>query len=145
MDNLKILMFLRPNVKFTDSVVNAFSLETIAETYIGDDLPTQNEMDAAWITIQESDSKNKIIESFADAIQFELDKEAQLFGYDNIHTAVTYANETSVAKFSTDGKSFRKWRSLVWVYCYDILSQYEVGDIPAPTIDEMIAGMPVRV
>lgn len=79
------------------------------------------------------------------AIQAELDKEAVLAGYDNIHTAVTYAAETAVAKFSTDGKSFRKWRSLVWKYAYDVLADYQAGNIPEPTIEDMLFNMPVRV
>lgn len=79
------------------------------------------------------------------AIQAKLDSEAKLAGYDSIHTAVTYAGETSVSKFSDDGKSFRKWRSLVWGYCYAILADYQAGNIPEPTLEEMIAGMPARV
>lgn len=87
----------------------------------------------------------KAIDSIAAAIQSELDKEAQILGYDNIHTAVTYATEPAVAKFQTDGKSFRKWRSNVWAYCYAILADYEAGNIPEPTVEEIIANMPERV
>lgn len=86
--------------------------------------------------------KMSVIEN---AIQSKLDNEARLAGYDSIHTAVTYAGETSVPKFATDGKSFRKWRSLVWEYCYAVLADYQAGNIPEPTIEDMIAGMPARV
>lgn len=85
--------------------------------------------------------KIALIES---AIQSELDKEAVLAGYDSVHTAVTYADETAVATFSTDGQSFRKWRSLVWKYSYDVLADYQAGNIAEPTVESMIAGLPVR-
>jgi len=46
MNNAIIFMILRPDAKFEGNEVNFFSLETIAKTYIGADLPTQKEMDA---------------------------------------------------------------------------------------------------
>jgi len=104
-----------------------------------------------WLKTNEPDPEftveqieKQTIESIIVAIQSELDKEARSLGYDSIHTAVTYAAETSVAKFQTEGKSFRKWRSLVWEYCNNILIDYKAGNIPEPTIEEMIAGIPTR-
>ena len=76
----------------------------------------------------------KYIKSIADAIQSELDKAAQAEGYDNIFTAVTYASEPAVAKFQNDGKSFRKWRSEVWDYCYAVLAQYEADAAAYPAL-----------
>lgn len=84
------------------------------------------------------------LKNIENAVQSKLDSEARLAGYDSIHTAVTYAGETSVAKFSDDGKSFRKWRSKVWEYCYGVLADYQAGNISEPTLEEMIAGMPAR-
>lgn len=88
-------------------------------------LPTAEEL----ATIE----KNKYIKSVSNAVQSVLDSEAQAAGYDNIHTAVTYAAETAVARFSNEGKSFRKWRSLVWDYCYSALAQFEADMVQHAT------------
>jgi len=87
-------------------------------------------------------TKIKAIES---AIQSELDEDAQLSGYDNINTAVSYASEASVSTFQTQGKAFSERRSLAWEYAYTTLASYLAGDIPEPTIEEIVVGMPVRV
>ena len=77
-------------------------------------------------------TKEQYIQSVSDAVQVELDKEAKLAGYDSILTAVTYAAEPSQARFQNEGKSFRKWRSDVWAYCYGVLAQYEADLLAYP-------------
>jgi len=81
-------------------------------------------------------------EDYSDAIQKMLDIKAVELGYDNIFTAVTYADEPGVPKFQSEGKALRKWRSLVWEYAYNTLGQVEQGIIEAPTIEDFIIGMP---
>jgi len=88
--------------------------------------------------------KNKQNE-YSEAIQRELDKKATLLGYDSIHTAVTYADESGVPKFQIEGQALRKWRSLVWDYAYDVLGQVEQGLIEQPAIGDFVAGMPSYV
>lgn len=85
---------------------------------------TQAEAEALLAPTPE-EAKAQYVAVVAAAVQSAMDAEAQANGYDNVFTAVTYAGETAVTKFSDDGKSFRKWRSLVWKYCYDALAQYE--------------------
>ena len=124
--------------------------------YIGDrqendlEVPDRPSINHEWINDEWIINSEKYIKTISDAVQIILDTEAQIAGYDSIHTAVTYADETAVAKFSDDGKSFRKWRSNVWAYCYGVLAQYETDlasdpSTVAPTSDGMIAGMPARV
>lgn len=55
MDNTRVFMSLRPNAKFTGDQVNFFSLETIAKTYVGDDMPSQADMDAEAMVLQAQD------------------------------------------------------------------------------------------
>ena len=52
--------------------------------------------------------------TFEVAVQGHLDSTAKAHGYDNVMTAVSYADEPAVAKFQADGKAFRAWRSKVW-------------------------------
>lgn len=63
MDNSRVFMSLRSNAKFTGDQVNFFSLETIAKTYIGGDIPNQDEMDAKWLIIQTEDDRKDAIEA----------------------------------------------------------------------------------
>ena len=68
MDILRAFMSLRSSAEFTDNYVNPYSLETISDTYIGEDLPTQIEIDAEWESVRLSDEKIKrcgaMLESF---------------------------------------------------------------------------------
>ena len=79
------------------------------------------------------------------AVQSHLDAPAHALGYDDIKTAVTYADEPSVPLFQQQGQAFRSWRSLVWAKCYTVLAQVDSGSIPAPTIDELVAMLPALV
>lgn len=54
-----------------------------------------------------------------EAIQLHLDNTAQSFGYYNIQSAVTYADEPANQKFQLEGLGLRAWRSLVWAYTYE--------------------------
>ena len=83
------------------------------------------------------------INIFETAVQKHLDQAANAAGYDDIKTAVTYADEPSVAKFQNEGKAFREWRSLVWEYCYDRLEAIQAGHESEPTVSELIAELPV--
>lgn len=80
-----------------------------------------------------------------DAVQLHMDAQAQAIGYDNIFTAVTYADEPEVAKFQAEGLAFRAWRSRVWARCYELLDQVKAGTRPVPTAEQLIAELPALV
>lgn len=74
-------------------------------------------------------------------VQTLLDTKAQTYGYDDIKSAVTYADEPSVIKFQLEGIAFREWRSLCWDYCYSLLDEVkQTGVIPTP--EEFKEGLP---
>lgn len=79
--------------------------------------------------------KNK----FSKILDDKLNSAAQSYGYDDIKSAVTYADEPSVLKFQNEGKEFRKWRSLCYSYAYDLI---ETADITL-TEEEFLSGLPV--
>lgn len=70
-----------------------------------------------------------------------LDEQAQALGYDDIKSAVTYAEESAVPKFQQEGQALRRLRSLVWARCYEILNAVQAGQRSIPTEDELIAEM----
>lgn len=76
------------------------------------------------------------------SIDQHLDSTAWLYGYDSILSAVTYADEPAVAAFQVEGQALRRWRSLVWQKCRDVLADYRAGQRPAPTASELIAELP---
>ncbi len=96
----------------------------------GDTLPTQPE------------SAEAIIKRMESIVQEHLDATARAAGYDNIYTAVTYADEPADAEFQAEGRSFRAWRSLVWRRCVEILTEVQQGLRPIPTEAELIALLP---
>ena len=82
---------------------------------------------------------------YENAAQLHMDTAAREHGYDNIATAVSYAEEPAVTKFQREGKAFREWRSMVWSFCYDMLAKYKAGAIQKPTVEELVAALPVLV
>ncbi len=65
MDILRAVLKARPDVKWENNSVNEFSLDMIKAAYIGDDFPSQGELDIAWVLCQEDDRVNDIIEQLS--------------------------------------------------------------------------------
>ena len=82
------------------------------------------------------------VADYSAAIQLMMDEAAQANGFDNIFTAVTYADEDSVPSFKAHGLALRAWRSLVWDSAYALMAQVESGEMPQPTIADLIAMLP---
>lgn len=65
------------------------------------------------------------------AIQAHLDSVAQSWGYDDIRSACTYADEPAVPRFQDEGRALRAWRSLVWAAAWQHTDAASVDDILA--------------
>lgn len=85
----------------------------------------------------------QIKKEIVDSVQAYMDSEARLYGYDDIKSAVTYAEEPAVLKFQDEGKAFRAWRSLVWAKCYEILQDFQSGLISEVTTEDVLDQLPV--
>ena len=83
----------------------------------------------------------QIVVGLTAAIQAHLDATAKQYGYDDMKTAVTYADEPFIPKFQMEGQALRKWRSHVWAVAYTELDKRQEGD-PIPTGEELIALLP---
>lgn len=81
----------------------------------------------------------------ARALQALLDSTAKAQDFDNIFTAVTYADEPVVARFQIQGAALRAWRSLVWAKGYEVMDAVLAGERPVPTEAELLAEMPAFV
>lgn len=90
-------------------------------------------------------SEEQLIEKFRSIIQQHLDEAAVQVGYDDIKTAVTYADEPSVPKFQAEGKALRAWRSVVWAFGYEQIAAVQSGERVLPTPAQLIAELPSLV
>lgn len=85
----------------------------------------------------------QIAQSIAIQVQAHMDAQAKQAGYDDIRSAVTYADEPAVLKFQAEGQCFRAWRSLVWDRCYQLLDEVQNGTRTPMTADQVIAELPM--
>lgn len=65
MDIIRAVYKARPDVQWKNNSVNSFSLDTIKAAYIGDDFPSQSELDAAEVLCQEKDRVDGIVEQLS--------------------------------------------------------------------------------
>lgn len=81
------------------------------------------------------------LQEIIDAIQLHLDTFAQTRNYDNILSAATYAIST-VPKFQAEGQYAVEARDATWAKGYEILDKALAGQLPTPTLDEVLAELP---
>jgi hypothetical protein len=105
--------------------------------YYGDRPATAEEVTAH----EQSITQEKLVE----AVQAHMDAAARQLGYDDIKSAVTYADEPAVLQFQLEGRAFRAWRSLVWQYCYAQLDAVLAGTRTVPTPEQLIDELPPLV
>ena len=84
----------------------------------------------------------QIIAQYDAAVQQRLDDFAKTRNYTNIMSAATYATST-VPKFKAEGQYAVEARDATWAKCYEVLAAVEAGSRPMPTLDELLAELPV--
>lgn len=84
----------------------------------------------------------EIVAAYMSAVQQHMDAGAVSFGYDNLISVITYAEEPAVARYQAEGQAFRAWRSACWLACEQMLAAVKAGERPAPTHAELIAELP---
>ena len=84
----------------------------------------------------------QMIARYTAGVQQHLDAFAHTRNYDGIMPACTYATST-VPKFATEGQYAVEARDATWAKCYEILADVESGTRPMPTLDELLAELPV--
>ena len=89
-------------------------------------------------------TEKEIQKQLTNGVQAYMDTKAQERGYDNIHTACSYANSTDEV-FKAEGAACLAWRDQVWRKCYDILAEVKAGTRSIPTLEEVIAELPKLV
>lgn len=87
------------------------------------------------------------LESLSQGVQAHLDGQAQSLGYDDILTAISYADEDAVPAFQAEGRALRAWRSQVWASYYELTQGLdEVQDVlHLPELEALVAQLPLYV
>lgn len=84
----------------------------------------------------------QLVTQYTAAVQKHLDDFARTRSYDSILSAATYATST-VPKFAAEGQYAVEARDATWAKCYEVLAAVEAGSRPMPTLDELLAELPV--
>jgi len=94
------------------------------------------------IKLDQAKAAEAQIAAVVSAVQAHMDAAAKDAGYDDVKSAVTYADEPAVPRFQAEGRAFRAWRSLVWAKCYELLDAVQAGTRPPMTAEQVIAELP---
>ena len=108
------------------------------------DFDSWDEADNAWMK-DDAAERESITRTLTASVQAHMDDQAHALNYDDIKTAVTYADEPAVPKFQAEGLVFREWRSLCWAHCYAAMAAVHLGERAIPTAEELIAELPPLV
>lgn len=127
--------------KKPDGSVFAFELDGSQDELITSDMVA---MTAAELALHENPPPTlaQVQAQLSAAVQRHLDEVAQGRGYDNINSAVSYADEPEEPKYQAEGRAFRKWRSKVWRRCGEVLADVHDGKRAVPTAQELINLLP---
>lgn len=130
-----LIPYINPVVDYTTQKLGDIQVDTNTCTHIVVDL-TEEEIQSNF----ESRKQTAI-----DAIQIQvLDATAQSHGYDSVDSSVKY-QDGSNQLWSDESYALVSWTIEVWSKCHEILNKVTDGEIPEPTIDELIEQMPVMV
>lgn len=84
----------------------------------------------------------EIQKQMTDAVQSALDNFAKTRGYDGIMSACSYSNSTD-AQFKLEADYCIQLRDTTWRMGYAILAEVKAGNRPVPSVEELIAELPV--
>lgn len=86
--------------------------------------------------------ETEITAAYMTAVQQHMDAIAVSFGYDNLASVISYADEPIVPRYQVEGRTFRAWRSTCWDRCETVLAEVKAGTREIPTHAELIALLP---
>lgn len=90
------------------------------------------------LTEQTNEAKSILMAS----VQNHLDSKVKERGYDSIFTACTYEGDPNPT-WSAEGTAYKIWRSAVWQYCLQVMTDVQNGLRPIPTEAGLLAELPV--
>ncbi len=89
----------------------------------------------------DNEKLTKQVQDINNAIQNHLDTKAQEFKYDNMMSARSYAGYTN--PFQAEAQALATWCADCWATAGTIQADVEAGNRAMPTVDEVLAELPV--
>jgi hypothetical protein len=141
----------QPELSFAYTVLTADACDglplseaqrTEIEQWCAANTPHTSAPDAATPASARTETPEQIAARYVLAVQAHMDTRARASGYDNLISAVSYADEPAVPRFQQEGRAFRAWRSLVWEASNALQSEILAGAQPLPTIPDFLAMLP---
>ena len=104
---------------------------------------TSAQKTAATTVISSFDPTKPTNAEIAAAVQAWLDQTARQYQYNDIVSAITYADDATNALWQKQGQYFRTWRAQVWAALFSLQANIAAGTATAPaTLTALIAGLP---
>jgi len=140
----------------TGALTGAYIQEPL-EAHLDCMIEVSPEVQAEWVKYQANEARAgvepceapvrtptevEIVAAYMAAVQQHMDARAVAFGYDDLLSVVTYAEEPAVARYQAEGQAFRAWRSACWSTCEQMLAAVKAGQRTAPTHDKLMAELP---
>ena len=125
-----------------DPIIITNQIVTVPAKYITQDNGVVIQDTAGYAKQLEAEWQATLV-TYTNSVQNLLDTTAQAKHYDNIISCCSYAGAPNA--FQAEGQAAIEWRGNVWATCYSIMAQVQAGTIPAPTIPELLAMLPVMV
>ena len=100
----------------------------------------QSQVDEA-LSKQSERYKQEVQSAISRAIQEHLDTKVQEFRYDNMMSARSYAGYSN--PFQSEAQALALWCADCWAKAGEIEADVEAGNRELPTVDEVIAELPV--
>jgi hypothetical protein len=104
---------------------------------------TVAEQEAAAIALDTQIKTATLLATYVNALTAHLDTVAQSRNYDNRITCSVRA--AYPGPYQAEGAAFGTWMDTVNQLGYQMVANYQAGLIPLPTVEEMIASLPVMV
>lgn len=96
------------------------------------------------LIILRAPTRDQVLAAYASAVHEHLNATVRPYSYDSILSACTYAT-SSVPKFQAEALACIAWRDAVWSSCYATIASVDAGEIPPPSIPELLASLPTLV
>lgn len=127
------------NKLYKDTKGNVYAVSPIQTPREGWVAMTEAEVDAH---LNPAPSPEAILETMRKAIQAHLDTKPKERLYDGILSLCTYATSTN-PKFAAEGQAGVAWRDACWAKGYEIMAEVQAGTRDIPTVEELLAELPV--
>lgn len=103
-----------------------------------DEIDEYNQRQIDW----EAGKNQRIIAEFTEALEVAINAKAAEKTYSSGVSCASYISSTNI-QWSEEAAAFIAWRDNCYEYSYDYLAQAQSGQIPNPTIEDFISGLPV--